>query len=48
MVFELLKRHLCLEVSAIAIIDLDEYIRGSQIRCLMYIAAISLGPGRSL
>jgi hypothetical protein len=30
--FELLKRHLCFEVSAIAMIDLDEDIRGSQIR----------------
>jgi hypothetical protein len=31
-VFELLKGNLCLEVSAIAMIDLDYYIRGSQIR----------------
>jgi hypothetical protein len=31
-VFELLKGHLCLEVSTIAMIDLDDHIRGSQIR----------------
>jgi hypothetical protein len=31
-VFELLKEHLCLEVSAIAMIDLDQDIKGSQIR----------------
>jgi hypothetical protein len=31
-VFELLKRHLCLEVSAIAMVDLDDHIRGSQVR----------------
>ena len=30
--FELLKRHLYLEVSAIAMIDLDDYIFGSQNR----------------
>jgi hypothetical protein len=60
-VFELLKEHLCLEVSAIAMIDLDDYIFGSQNRFyqdiqwpfqgalfLMYIAAISSGPGRGL
>jgi hypothetical protein len=32
LVFELLKAHLCLEVSAIAMIDLDDYIFGSQSR----------------
>jgi hypothetical protein len=64
-VFELLKGHLYLAVSAIAMIDLDDHIFGSQNRfyqgipesfqwsfqgalCLMYIAAISSGPGRSL
>ena len=60
---KLLKGHMCLEVSAIAMIDLDDHIFGSQDRlyqgipvvvsgdvmalCLMYIAAISSGPGRS-
>jgi hypothetical protein len=32
LVLELLKRHLCLEVSAIALIDLDDHIFGSQNR----------------
>jgi hypothetical protein len=31
-VFELLNGHLCLEVSAIAMADLDDHIRDSQIR----------------
>jgi hypothetical protein len=33
LVFELLKRHLCLEVSAIAMIDLDDYIADSHHTC---------------
>jgi hypothetical protein len=32
LVLKLLKGHMCLEVSAIAMIDLDDHIRGSQIR----------------
>jgi hypothetical protein len=61
---ELLKGHLHLGVSAIAMIDLDDYIFGSQNRLyqgiplvvsggggalrLVYIAATSSGPGRSV
>jgi hypothetical protein len=41
-VFELLKRHLCFEVSAIAMIDLDDHIFGSQNR---FYQVISSGHG---
>ena len=51
--FELLKIHLYLGVSAIAKIDLYDYTKAFQwsfqaTLCLMYIAAISSGPGHSL
>ena len=41
--FELLKRHLCLEVSAIAKIDLDDYIFGSQNRFYEGIPVVDSG-----
>jgi hypothetical protein len=42
-VFELLKRHLCLEVSAIAKIDLDDYIFGSHNRYYQDIPVVVSG-----
>jgi hypothetical protein len=41
--FELLKRHLCLEVSAIAMIDLGDYILGSQNRFYQVIPVVVSG-----
>ena len=41
--FELLKRHLYLEVSAIAKIDLDDYIFGSQNRFYQGIPVVVSG-----
>ena len=41
--FELLKRHLYLEVSAIAKIDLDDYIFGSQNRFYEGIPVVDSG-----
>ena len=43
--FELLKGHLCLEVSAIAMIDLDLDIRGSHIRSYQGIPGAISGAG---
>jgi hypothetical protein len=42
-VFELLKGHLCLEVSARAKIDLDDYIFGSQSRYYQDIPVVVSG-----
>jgi hypothetical protein len=42
-VFELLKRHLYLAVYAIAMIDLDDYIFGSQIRFYQGIPVVDSG-----
>jgi hypothetical protein len=45
LVFELLKRHVCLEVSAIAMIELDDYIFGSQNRFYQGIPVVVSGDG---